>query len=790
MASSRRNSSYSYRKSDGNVVVRALRAIVRAVGSFLSLVVDIIVAFFSWFGPFLKRLNAPLLHPRSRRRLLELFVVPVSLVYDEIVLRLFAGSSVFSGFGFVILFALAYGLLVDFIASFCTGTVYKVVMTAALFVACVLYAAESIIFESFLMYMTFSTIFAGAGDVVGKYGSTLLSSILGGIPRIIMFLLPVVLYVLANRNRNLRRPLQRQISVELIVLSLVFFLVGSVSANALAHEKYASKYEFNTAVETFGLPTSLGLDVRYSLFGNKAAESFAATETSESEEEEEEVDYDDNEMDIDFVALSQEETDEDLQDLDEYVASLSASSQNEYTGIFEGKNVILICAEAFSGAVISEELTPTLYRLQHEGIYFSDYYQPAWGGSTSSGEYSFLMGLVPTDLTESVADVAGNNNYFTLGNQLQREGYFTMAFHNGSYDYYDRDQTHYSLGYDIWLGNGNGIEDITGSYADDEETIAAMLEVFENEEPFCIYWMTVSGHAPYVSDTSDNTFVEDNLDRVIEVVGEDTYSDTVLYYLCYQLVLEDALSALVEGLEEAGIADDTVICLTSDHYPYGLCESTTYGNTVDYLGELLGDSYDISIPWERDQNALILWSGCLEDEYEDLAVEVSEPTYSLDILPTLSNMFGLEYDSRLLVGRDVFSDEDALVLWLDYSWKTERGTYDGSTGEFTPADGYEYDEEYVETINDIVANKITFSKLVASTDYYGTLFGEDDVGNDGSSGNLITTDELLAMAEAAEEEGTESESGDEEVVEDETTSDGSGDGGDGDDAETDVEDTG
>ena len=740
-----------------------------------------IKGFFSWIVAKLVEINKPLL--KSKKRCLDLVLVPLVFIYFEIVLRLFGSTGFFDGLGYAILFAIGYGFIVNFIASFFKGLAYRIVIGVSLLLAGLVYTVESIILTSFQVYMTFESILANTGDVVGQYSDTLGSSIIGGIPRILFFMLPGILYFIFTRHHNLKRSMGYKLSIEMLVVAVVFCLLGTGFSVGLDEERYASNYEFDTATKTFGLLTSLRLDAKYELFGNDAASSFtssssdsdeaetvdeASDETSddESTEEEEEIEYDLNIMDIDLDSILETSTDEDVISLTEYVASLDASSQNEYTGIFEGKNLILICAEAFSGAVINEELTPTLYRLQHNGIYFSDYYQPAWGGSTSTGEFSFLLGLVPVDGTESLMDTVGNNLYFSLGNQFQRLGYFTMAFHNGSYSYYDRQETHYNLGYDIWLGNGNGIEDITGAWVDDADTISAMLETFADEEPFCIYWMTVSGHAAY---TEDSEFVEEYYDEVISVVGEDTYSDTVVYYLCYQMALEEALTELVEGLEAAGIADDTVICLTTDHYPYGLCISSTYGNDVDYLAELYGDSYSISIPWERDQSALILWSECLEDEYADLAVEVSEPTYSLDILPTLSNMFGLEYDSRLLVGRDVFSDTDALVIWNNYSWMTVEGSYNASTGEYTPNDGYEYDEEYIEYINDIVSDKITFSRLVVSTDYYGVLFGEDDVGNDGSDGNLITTEELLANAIDlyGDDEDSDSDATDDEATEDE-----------------------
>ena len=114
----------------------------------------------------------------------------------------------------------------------------------------------------------------------------------------------------------------------------------------------------------------------------------------------------------------------------------------------------------------------------------------------------------------------------------------------------------------------------------------------------------------------------------------------------------------------------------------------------------------------RDHNALIMWSGA----FEDMNIVVDTPVYSLDILPTVSNLFGVEYDSRLLVGRDVFSDAEPLVLWPDYNWVTEKGTY--CDGKFTPREGQEADADYIKRINTIVKNKITFSKSVVDMNYY------------------------------------------------------------------------
>ena len=177
----------------------------------------------------------------------------------------------------------------------------------------------------------------------------------------------------------------------------------------------------------------------------------------------------------------------------------------------------------------------------------------------------------------------------------------------------------------------------------------------------------------------------------------------------------DILNNLDE-LEKKGIADDTVIVISTDHYPYGLDKSSTYGNAKNYLAELYGvNKIDFLT---RDNNTLIIWSGCLEDK--DIVVDT--PVYSLDILPTLSNLFGVEYDSRLLVGRDIFSDAEPLVLWPNGSWRTDKGTYNSSTKTFTPAEGVaEVSDDYVSYISSLVSNKIKFSKSVANFNYYNEI---------------------------------------------------------------------
>ena len=423
------------------------------------------------------------------------------------------------------------------------------------------------------------------------------------------------------------------------------------------------------------------------------------------------------------LSLPGEEVSKKAKALSDYILTLEPSAKNEYTGIFRGKNLIMICAESYCDAFLRPELTPTLWRLSHNGFYFPEFYQPSWGGSTTTGELSMILGLDSNEGNEALQDIADNDHRFSMGNQLRKEGYFSMAFHNGSHTFYRRDLTHEKLGYDAFYASGQDIDRFCGhSYPSDSEMIAGTLPEYIGKSPFSIYYMTVSGHAPY---EKGSPFVKEFLGTVNEVLGEEYYEKTK-YYICYQMELEKAMTALVGGLEEAGIADDTVIVLTSDHYPYGLGNGVTWHNDRDYINDLIKGKD--SLPWNEDKTGLIIWSGCLEHELRDLWREIDEPVVSLDILPTLSNLFGLEFDSRLLPGRDVFAGTKPLVYWNNLSWVTDKGKYNTKKHEFTPAEGYEPTEEelkeYIASVNTEVSNRIRMSASIMNLDYYRLVFGE------------------------------------------------------------------
>lgn len=659
--------------------------------------------------------------------------VPVfsfSLIYLETVFRLATGIEIRSwSFLFAVLFSVAYGSVGYLIASlFKSRRVNRWIATGLLAVSSLIYVVEYLVFKQFKQFYDVNTMTAGAGDALTSYFSELLDLIFkqGGIFVMLLLLVPPVVFALlsgrwipACAGNVITRIGSAVGAVLAYVLAVVLILNSTVYGPC-----YREQYNFQSAVSNYGLLTALRLDLKHVMFGSDYAfeSGDQSGEGAEDSSEEPEggaisviapIVYGDNKLDLDFEALNQTASSKQ-KSLNDYVTSLTPSKQNEYTGLFKGKNMIFITAEAFSAELIDPVRTPTLYRLANKGIRFTDFYQPASAGTTG-GEYQNVFGMLPMEGGRSFKNKAEHFNYYTLGTQLNQLGYYGKAFHNNSHTYYSRHLTHNSIGYsDGFMGYGNGMEEYVQRNwpQSDYEMFAGTLPTYIDKQPFNVYYMTVSGHSNYSK--GSNSMTKRHWERVQDL----PYSDDVKGYIAANMDLEDALSYLVAELEAKGIADDTVICLSTDHFPYGLDSDAALGK-MPLLSELYG--YDVDNYFERDHSRLILWSGCLEGQEP---IVVDSPTFGLDILPTLFNLYGVEFDSRLLPGRDVLSDAEALVFFTNYDWKTDLGTYYAAQGKFVPvSQDTVIPEGYVSRIKGIVRNKISYCKGVLETDYFRHLFG-------------------------------------------------------------------
>jgi phosphoglycerol transferase MdoB-like AlkP superfamily enzyme len=389
-----------------------------------------------------------------------------------------------------------------------------------------------------------------------------------------------------------------------------------------------------------------------------------------------------------------------VKEVHQYFASRTPSNKNAKTGMFKDCNLILITAEAFSHLAVSEEMTPTLYSMMHEGFYFTDYYVPDWGVSTTDGEYAHLTGTVPKDGVWSFKRSSGNYMPLTMNQQLLKLGYNSYAYHGHTHTYYGRDQYLGNLGYN-YKGLGGGLE-VTKQWPEsDVEVVDLSTADFVNQQPFSVYYMTISGHREF--NFSGNSMAAKNK----ELVADLPYSNNVRAYIATQLELEHSMGLLLQRLEEAGVLENTVIVLTADHYPNGL--------TPEEMGELLGHTPESN--FEIYRNGCIIWKPGMTPEVID------EPMSHLDLLPTVSNLFGLEFDSRLYMGRDVFSDAEPLVMFRNRSWITGDARYNSQTGKAEFFSGAESDT-YVKSIKSEVGNRFAVSTRILDNDYWRILFAE------------------------------------------------------------------
>ncbi len=423
------------------------------------------------------------------------------------------------------------------------------------------------------------------------------------------------------------------------------------------------------------------------------------------------ITYVDQTMEIDFDALlaqAQADGKTALATLHQYFANQTPTKTNDFTGMFEGKNLIYMVCESFSPVVISQELTPTLYKLYNEGIKFNNFYGTYYN-VTTNGEYTACMGIFP-DLSRSKKDgsfKASAKNYvpFALGNmfntQTEAKSY---GYHNYRGSYYNRADSHPNMGYSCKF-LGAGMKFTYGWPSSDLEMMEQSIPDYINQDQFHAYYMTFSGH--YAYDFETNPMCRINADGVKGL----SYSETVRAYIACHLELEKAMAYLMDQLEQAGKLEDTVIVMTSDHFPYGL--------TRKQYNELTDEPKDSA--FGIYENAFICWSYGMEDP-----IEIDTPCCTVDILPTLLNLFGFEYDSRLLVGQDVLDPSvEHIAILHNGSFITDKVKFNSSNGKVTYlVDESLVPEGYVEAVTKIVQTRFTVSTAILNNNYYQVVLGD------------------------------------------------------------------
>lgn len=656
----------------------------------------------------LRRLAAP-----------SLFFLAV-IYYEELVLKLICFQSLtITSVLFTFLFTIPPALLLGLLCGGVPVKYGRILLPLCTVLLSLWLGAQTIYYR---LFKTFLTIFSLTKMVMvaGAFGDMAVWEIVLNWFPIVLMVIPVLLSFSLRSRILFEQPHPKGLRLRWAAAAAIVQLLG-IGIVLLCGSGYLSlRYIYTQAavpeLETqyFGMLTQTQMEIRRVLFGidpdqpaDGSSTSSGSSQVPGDQSGDSTSSYALHQMDIDFDQLIAQTDDEDLIQMHQWFSQREATPENEWTGAFEGKNLIWIVAEGFSTLAMDPYRTPTLWKLSHQGFVFEHFYTPLWGVSTSDGEYVTTTGLIPKSGIWSYSRSSQNYMPFALGNQFSKLGYRTMAFHDYLYDYYDRNLSHPNMGYEyVALGQGLEEEDIipaedleSGNMfpPSDEMMMEKIVPMFVNEDQFMVYCLTVSGHLNY--SLEENAMSRRHWDEVKDL----PYSDTVKCYLASQMELELAMESLMEQLEEAGKLEDTVIVLSADHYPYGL--------TDEEYSELLG--HEVDPVFELYENTLILWSA-----------DMTEPVYvdkycsSLDVMPTLSNLFGLEYDSRLIMGEDILSDSGGLVIFSNYSFITSHGYYNSTTDQFTCWDGSEPDYEAVADMVAEVQNRVAYSAAILDRDYY------------------------------------------------------------------------
>lgn len=650
------------------------------------------------------------------------FLLMNSFLMIEILFRVIDGLSIFSYAGLRILFGIQFlACFLSFILKFLPNLVAKIFnIIIVLFIA--VYGIAQLGFNHFLGVYASLQIKTQA-SAVSSYVWDFIKSFR---PSFYLLLIPfflLIFYYLFIDKKTVKDLPKRKTDMTIIIISIFQFLCVlffmSLYFATLKLDFMQNKLQATTSYDLFLKPNNpsqvvnefgiIGfgiLDVKEYFWPGKEISHeiiYEPKELSNSVTE----NKDKNQVLIDneiWKNIINSEENNILNNLNKYFISNDISTTNEYTGYFEDKNVIVLMIESGSNLMLNSEYYPNLAKLFNEGWSWDNYYSPRNSCATGNNELSGMTGLY-TIYNNCTANVYKNNTYFeSIFNLFSNAGYTTNSFHDHFDAYYYRTTIHKNMGSDQFYK----VQDMKipyghsyGDWASDEEMMKYYLNVLDSRDttkPFMSWITTVTSHQPYSNSSIYN-------DMYLDLFPTSIPKD-VRRYMSKLKVVDNAIGVLLNGLEERGILDDTVIVLYCDHYPYAI--STSDLNKVF--------SYDISVDNNADQVPFIIYNTSVTPKHYD------EYTSYINITPTIANLFGLNYDSRLYMGSDLFSSSyQSMVIFADGSWKNEIAYYDAGTNKIQYYTNKTYSDKEILAINEKISLKLKMSSFAIKNNYFHYL---------------------------------------------------------------------
>lgn len=679
-----------------------------------------------------------------------------AFIYMELLFHIAIYHGIDSNIMHPLTFAIACGLTLSALTSFWHRIANAITAYTIWGIFTVYYIAQFVYYKIFRTFLSLVSI-GGAHDAM-NFKSVLFATLRANWYVILLFLLPLICLVLLNRlkftfdrgrigesNGVLKGVIVQTASSAVMWIAAICLLAvhgtGAYTPYSLFHGRYVLELSMNklgvimttgrdctvmitksNSDKTFELAES-ALDIQgrsnsmsslssdkenqnSKSSGNESSNSASGSNSTESSEPQYVPQIDEN---INLTRLYNSTDDDELKSITAYFSGVQPTYTDEYTGMFKDYNVVFVTAESLSTYGISKEATPTLYKIYHEGFEFTNFYNPLWYHSTIDGEFANCLSQYPASSKWSFEESADTYQPYALGNILSSQGYKSYGYHDFDATYYDRTSTHPNMGYTTFKAIGAGLDIPDHVMYSDLECIEAVYNDFIDDDHFNMYLMSFSGHLPY---NYDNQYIcQKNREEAESLLSGKGYSDEAVAYVAAQMELDKALEYLMDKLEEAGKLDNTLFIVAPDHYPYGLSGGV--------YNELAGKDIEDD-DFELHRNQFGIWSSSMKKP-----VVTDKLCASIDILPTVLNLLGADFDSRLLAGRNILSDSDELVIFADQSFITDKIKYDAATGETTYlVPESQVPDGYLNSMIAEVENRLYISDEVIDTDYFSFVYGK------------------------------------------------------------------
>lgn len=381
--------------------------------------------------------------------------------------------------------------------------------------------------------------------------------------------------------------------------------------------------------------------------------------------------------------IFQHADEEDLSLITDYVQSRSEHEKNSMSGIFEGKNLILIQLEAIDTWELCQNYMPNLYSIKQNSITFENHYTPAYiTAGTFNTEFMANTGLFPAETGTSTSVYTRNFYPYSLASLFTRAGYSSNSFHGSEGNIYNRGSIHTNLGYEKYHA---GSDISMSQYTLDTQLMNGYADM-TSADKFFSFVITISGHGPY-NDQTPSYLRHGEAAEAIAQRNEYNY----VHAVSHAMETDEFIGLLMDRLEQDGLLENTVLVFYADHYNYYMLDD-------ELNREIKGvDSYNMLAHTD-----FFIYSSDIEP------MSVDKVTSSVDILPTLANLFGLDTDYRMYMGSDAFSEDGGYVFFPDGAW------FDGATYCITSNN----DDKYQLSVDEDITLRRQVCQAILKNDYY------------------------------------------------------------------------